>query len=929
MIPDVSLRGRWALALDEACAYNAPPDGYPRTMLLPGTTAQQEFGEPNPKHETGCLTEQFPFAGQIWLRRTVMLRQDQLGKPCTLFLERTRMTRLWVNGCEIGSENSLCTPHEYDLTGHTTDSMEIVLCIKNVDYPTKGGHMTSQDSQTNWIGVCGQIVLRFYQKMHLTDLQAYPNAAGRNVTVTGMLHGASNATARLSAALCLYPGTDGITYTVPEQIALFADTKGMFTVAVPLPQNVPLWSEAQPALIELRFTLSNGESAAVRFGLRDFRACGDHFEMNGVPVMLRGKHDSMVFPLTGAAPTDPDAWVTIFRTAKEWGINHYRFHTCCPPDAAFEAADVLGMILEPELPFWGTIDAEDGEHYNAEEQAYLLREGLRICRTFGNHPSFCMLSLGNELWGSPERLGEMIRTLRIADPRPLYTAGSNNFQFFPRCIPEEDFWTGVRTGEGKLLRGSFAACDAPLGMMQTHAPAANWNYEAYLAPNTPAAAAPKRSLRTTAAVQVGTGVQQAETEAPSAEFAPKIPVITHEIGQYSCYPNFDEAAQYNGVLKAYNLDTFRMRLQSTGKGNMEKRFFLSAGMLARDCYKMEIEAAMRTPHLAGFQLLDLQDYPGQGTALVGMLNAFMRNKNFIQPEQWRSFCGDLVPLAIFDSFVLRAGYRFRVRYAVRNYRQRLSSQAYTVLLTCGNQVISRSTGIIPAPQPGYIMLGGANFSLRSDLIGDAELTFEIPGARVKNSWQLTVFPAPTPIPPHDVCICHSFAEAQKHLECCEDVLLLPDTVKNAVPGTYCTDFWNYAMFRQISETMGKPEPVGTLGLCIQAEHPIAKAMFSKEYTTPQWYVPVTHADCAVLDFAPEGYTPIVQMIDNVQRCHRLGLIFEAKVSRGRLLVCTVRVEECPDDPAMNRLYHALISYMQSAEFHPTAALDEAKLAELF
>ena len=928
MIPNISLRGKWSLALDEKCELSAPPDSFPRYMMLPGTTAQQMIGTQNTRFEEGCLTEKYPFEGQIWLFRTVMLMPDQVGKPCTLFLERTRMTRLWVNGCEIGSESSLCTPHEYDLTGHTAETMHIVLCIRNTDYPTRGGHMTSPDTQTNWIGITGQMLLKFHEKTYLSDIRTFPSVKNHSVAVKGILHGASAADIRISASLCLYPGTDGISYPVPETVPVHADSDGSFEFTVPLPQNVPLWNAHQPAIIELKLSLANGECTSMYIGMREFTANGNHFEINGVPVMLRGKHDALVFPQTGYAPTDIDAWMHIMQIYKNWGINHVRFHTCCPPAAAFEAPDVHGNFLEPELPFWGTIDAEGGEQYHAKEQAYLIREGLRICKAYGNHPSFCMFSLGNELCGSPERLGEIIRTLREADPRPLYTSGSNNFQHFPLQIPEEDFWTGVRTGKGMLLRGSYAMCDAPLGKIQTHAPSANWNYTDFLTVPNPAAA---KSAQTPddLLIQKGTEIEHVHAVSQTDAFVPSVPVITHEIGQYACYPDYDEIAKYIGVLMPHNLERYRSRLQAAGMGNMEKRFYRCAGSLSRDCYKMEIEAAMRTPELAGFQLLDLQDYPGQGSAPVGMLNVFLENKGFIQPEQWRNFCGDLVPLAMFDSYVLRAGHRFRVRYAVRNFRQKLTAQSYVVLLTCGRQVIARSTGVIPSPSPGFLPLGGANFSLRADLMGEAELTFEIPGARVKNTWQLGIIPPPKEVSEAGVYVAHSFADAKPYLDRGEDVLLLPYTVKNAVTGQYCTDFWNYRMFRQISESMGKPEPVGTLGLCIQADHPIAKAMFSKEYATPQWYTPVTHADCAVLDFAPEGYCPIVQMIDNVERCHRLGLIFEAKVGNGRLLVCTVRLHEAPDDPSVNRLHHALIDYIRSHEFMPAARLDENKLAEMF
>lgn len=68
--------------------------------------------------------------------------------------------------------------------------------------------------------------------------------------------------------------------------------------------------------------------------------------------------------------------------------------------------------MEPELPFWGTIAAKGEDGYNEEEQDYLINEGIRIIKEFSHHPSFVMMSLGNELWGNRERLGEIIDILR-------------------------------------------------------------------------------------------------------------------------------------------------------------------------------------------------------------------------------------------------------------------------------------------------------------------------------------------------------------------------------------------------------------------------------------------------------------------------------------------------------------------------------------
>lgn len=916
----ISAAGAWQLCLDPApCTYGAPPAAFPQEMTLPGTTAQQQLGTYNTERCDDCLTETYPFAGQIWLRKTFTLDAALLDQPCLLHLERTRMTQLWVNGQYLGSENSLCTPHIYDLTGHLAETTELVLCIKNTDYPTSGGHMTSPDTQTNWIGVTGAVRLEFHEAVYLSDLQTYPDVPHRRVTVKGILHGAEQVTAELVHGDSAHAADD-----LAWQETLTADDTGAFAVTLQYPADYPLWSEYNPNITALTFHLPNGESAAVKFAFRDFKACGDHFEINGIPTMLRGKHDGLLFPLTGAAPTDGREWMRVFQTMKAWGINHYRFHTCCPPDAAFEAADYAGIYMEPELPFWGTVDAEGGEKYNAAEQAYLLREGLRICKAFGNHPSFCMFSLGNELWGSPERLGEIIETLRNADPRPLYTQGSNNFQHMPLQLPQEDFWTGVRTGKGRLIRGSYADCDAPIGRMQTDAPSAAWDYEEYLMPHAAshAAGADEAEIE----IQYGTGVRRVKAAAHEADFVPTVPVVTHEIGQYNCYPDYDEISHYTGVLEARNFEIFRERLEAAGMGDRARDFFESAGAFSRDCYKNEIEAAMRSPHIAGFQILDLQDFTGQGTALVGMLNALLENKGFIEPEQWRGFCGDLVPLARFDSYVAEAGKPLNIGLALRVSRPQIDAQTLEISFVCGAHTQSVDMPV-PAAAAGYLPLGEIGFTLPEDLQGSALLTLSLPQEHIRNTWNLTVLPPVRPVP--QVITVHSYSEAEPYLQKGARVLLLPEQITEKIEGFYCTDFWNYHMFKIISESMGRKVPVGTMGLCINLAHPIAKAMFSSHYSTPQWYSAVTHSDSAVLDAAPAGYRPIVQTVDNVERNHRLGVIFETAVGAGRLLICTVRLHEAPQDLCINRLHCALADYLQSDAFAPAEQLPPTLLRKLF
>ena len=921
----LQLGGAWELAMREkSCICDEFPTKFAQSMVLPATTAQEGLGTYNTFRADGHLSPEYIFEGEIFLRKIVEIPSDWLGLPAEIYLERTRISRLWINGRFVGTENSLCTPHIYNISAFTEKTMEIIIAVKNVDYSTSGGHLTSDDGQTNWIGILGRMELRVHDAVYLSEIRIFPCIENHSFTIRGRLVGSDTATVHLRGEC-----TDGRDLRLPTSFKIHS-ADGSFTETIVLSADAPLWSEYSPHCITLTLTLSDTESCAVTFGLRAFKAEGRHFTINGKPTMLRGKHDAMLFPLTAAAPTDRPSWRSYLQTLKDWGINHVRFHTCCPPEACFAAADELGIYLEPEIEFWGTLHALDDAQCKPQEQAFLLREGLRICAFFGNHPSFCMLSLGNELWGNPERIAVLLNTLRAADSRPLYTQGSNNFQHMPVSMSQEDFWVGVRTGKGKLIRGSFATCDAPIGKMQTDAPSANWDFEQFLiADSVEDTQKTDKIHQSEIAIQYGTGVKNVKST-ENRTFTFDKPFVSHEIGQYCVYPDFREIPRYTGVLKARNFEIFKERLEQSGMGMQAEDFFRCTGKFSRDCYKIEIEAAMRSPHLAGFQLLDLQDYCGQGTATVGMLNAFLENKGFLQPAEWRGFCGDLVPMARFVSYVWQSESTHHLTFCIRNNRPQLAETVLAVTLTRNGQTIFAADYPVPQSAPALLEIGAADIEIPRESVGNAELTLHC--ADVTNRYALTILPPPTPFDFHGnprFSVCTTFADALPLLQAGKRVLLLPQTVCKSIHGFYCADFWNYHMFRIISENMGKAAPVGTMGLCIQTAHPVAKALFSTDYSTPQWYEIISHADCAMLDDAPAGYRPAVQMIDNTERNHRLGILFEAQVCGGSLLVCTVRFHENPHDIAVNRLAHALIGYAASDDFSPKTALSAEMLAALF
>ena len=683
-----------------------------------------------------------------------------------------------------------------------------------------------------------------------------------------------------------------------EHYSLFLDTAAAICYTE--------WSEYQPALYFLLYQIDEQDNGFVSFGMRKFCADGTRFTINGKPTMLRGKHDGMIFPRTGYAPTDVNEWIRILQTAKDYGINHYRFHTCCPPDAAFTAADLLGIYMEPELPFWGTIAAPGEEGYQEAEQQYLIALGDQMLDAFGNHPSFVMFSLGNELWGSPERLGEILRHYKARDSRRLYTQGCNNFQHFPLVLPEDDYFVGVRLSKERLIRGSYGMCDAPLGHVQTDRPSTMHQYDTIIFPEQKEDADGEAAEEIE--IQYGTGVKKVKVSKSAGGLIPTKPVITHEIGQYEVYPNFREIEKYTGPLKARNFEIFRERLAAKGMLSQAEDFFQCSGALAAACYKEEIEAAMRSQYVAGFQLLDLQDFSGQGTALVGMLDAFMESKGLITPEECRMFCSDCVLLAQDGT----------VEWVLMNENgDTLGKGSFSGKQEPGLSEIGR----IFCPMPEEISSPERLF-----------LILSLTDTDVCNAYDLMLYPAiamPELETQETLCITEQLDEALAALQEGKRVLFLPIETAQSIPGFYCTDFWCYPMFRDVCNWMKKPVAVGTMGLCIQQDHPALAQFPSQKYSTPQWYDLVSAADCAILDDTPEGFTPIVQMIDNFERNHKLGILWEAQVGNGCLLVCTSRLSSAAERPEVRWFAKSILSYAKSDAFRPEQKMTPEQLQKIF
>lgn len=953
MIQKIDLSGIWSFQLDkEKLGFDLEyhKGGFGDSIHLPGTTAEAKKGEKNPARETGYLTEEYAFSGYAWFEKEFYLDSKVSNLPLELYLERTRISHVWLDGNYIGTRNSLCTSHKYNLGMDLEPGKHtLVIMIDNTNYPTKGGHMTSPDTQTNWNGITGAIELRSYSLIHVTDVSIYPSIEKQGVTLfinyANQSNTSSNVTFKITNKL-LNATTSFDNEQVYDIIANPRESSATLFYSI---QNPKLWDEFNPNIYQLNILIDNEDKKDTwsdTFGFRSFVAVKEKFIINNHETFLRGKHDGMIFPITGYAPTTVEGWLTVMKKAKEFGINHYRFHTCCPPDAAFQAADILGIYMEPELPFWGTVTDETYPEHKKDEQEYLILEGKRILKEFGNHPSFVMMSLGNELWGSKERISEILRVYKDLDNRHLYTQGSNNFQFVPDILKEEDFFVGVRFDKNRLFRGSYAMCDAPLGHVQTTEPGTLFDYDDNIMPGANVTVNGSNEEETIT-IQYHDHTKEVKASSQTDCLVPSVPVISHEIGQYETYPNYKEIDKYTGVLKARNFEIFKQRLEDRGLGDLADAYFKASGQLAVACYKEELEAALRTKYLSGFHLLDLQDFSGQGTALVGVLDAFMEEKGTITSKEWRRFCSDAVLLGRFKRYNYESGDTLDVTVQIRYHKQQplnLAKLKWSLeQIDTQYTVIQSGTIDLPTITNGLSTLADIKVTFPEALLPmEYRLRLMIEDTDIENEYKYSVYPKRSlSFEQHEkydvykstktgknVYIVHNYDEiTEDFLQKGENVLLLPNTIKNGLQGFYCTDFWCYPMFRSISESMNREVPVGTMGLLIDNKHKSLNDFQTEYYATPKWYQIVSNSTATILNDTSSEYRPIVQVIDNFERNHKLGILFEAKVMKnqeilnGNLLVCTSKLEEILEYIEVNQFFYSILEYASSDEFLPEQTLN--------
>ena len=885
----LSLAGEWSVMLGDAKEV--------RHAMLPGTIDTNHLGfAPSDTTETTHLTRLYAYKGKATYSRTIEIPKQWKKAAVELFLERTKPTWVYVDGNLVDSCNFISTPQRYILPKLKTGKHQLDIVVDNsrgVPEQVYGSsHAYTEDTQTNWNGIIGEISLK------QVELKA-----GQKLK-SGMVQSESRQ----------YTG-----------------------------KVLPCF--------------------------RDFRIEGAHFYADGHPVFLRGKHDAAVWPLTGHVDMTVEGWMKYLGICRAYGINHVRFHSWCPPEAAFVAADSLGIYLQPELPFWGSFDDKD-----ETLMTFLHQEGENILREYGHHPSFRMMALGNELWGSIDKMKEFVDDFREIAPDKYYTFGSNYYLGYQGVKEGMDYFTTCRIGGegwGKYnthTRGSFSFADAYDGGIINHfRPNTTMNFD--------------EACDKWASPQPW---QKQDVEQTSYKRAAGIPIISHETGQFQTYPDFREIKKYTGVLYPYNFEIFRRRLAAAGMLSQADDFHKASGLWSVKLYKADIEMDLRTKNMAGFQLLDIQDYPGQGSAFVGILDAFMESKGITTANEWHQWCSSVVPLLVTDRFCYDENEMMNAKVQIANYggeslkgKKLVWKLDYALDENFGddaapnaganidrfNQPSPLAQGEIPitTDEEGLIDIGEIHHKMKvmADGFNDGNgtcLDVKIPSRKViltldidygrydarrhRNTYDLWIYTTEKNLDIYKkgVVITSDLTdEVAKKLEKGAKVLWLPTTSKNfvasantlsqasnatpyTVGGLFQTDYWNYRMFKTICENNKKKVSPGTLGILTRPEHPLFRDFPTEMHTNWQWFPVIKESHPLVLDNFPKDYKPIVQVIDNIERNHKLGLVMEWKVGKGKLLVCMSNLEKASLYPEGRAFYESVLGYMQSDEFNPSSEI---------
>lgn len=815
------------------------------------------------------------YVGPAWYQREIRIPQAWKGERILLNLERCHWTTtVWLDDNRVGEQNSLGTPHRYDLTRFAKPGQHLLtIRVDNRMFVDVGAnaHSVSDHTQSNWNGIAGELTIEALPMVTFGNIRIYPDLSQRIIRVVGAIENLSGRPEEVSVTARVTPGSSTATVMSPVKFIKEVQTGSeAFEFFYPLGDSCKLWDEFAPNLYSLHMSVKMNESGRqedleISFGMREFRADGSHFLINGRPTFLRGTLECAIFPKTGYPATDIAEWQRIYRVIKSHGLNHMRFHSWCPPEAAFTAADREGIYLYVECGAWTSVGTGN------EFDEWLYSESDRIVSEYGNHPSFVMMSYGNEP-GGPDQvafLDAFVKYWKQKDPRRVYTSASG----WPK-VPSADFYS---TPDPRIQRWG----EGLNSIINAQPPQTRFDF----------------------------------TEIIAAGYPDK-PAVSHEIGQWCVYPNFEEIRKYTGPLKPKNFEIFRETLEEANLGNLSHDFLMASGKLQALCYKADIEAALRTTTMAGFQLLDLHDFPGQGTALVGVLDPFWEEKGYISPQEYSQFCNSIVPLARMDKLILTNRETFKADLEIANFGPAdLKGSEVRVRISDRENHVVRDSVMPPGNYPAGTNTAAGTYEWNlSGITNPSWFIMEVTVAGYKNSWNFWVYPESAGIVPTVPVFEKVTPELERLMKQGGTAILSLGQKVSADHGGnialgFSSIFWNTAWTRG--------QAPHTLGILCDPGHPALAEFPTAYFTDYNWWEIIHNAKPLLFDQPDTLSQSIVRIIDDWFTNRSLALIFEVRCGNGKLILTGADlVTGIEQRPAARQLLFSLKKYAASEQFRP-------------
>jgi hypothetical protein len=887
----ISLNGIWKVKLESSLNKEY-------AIKLPGTLDDAGIGD---KVIPGSginfstmahLTRKVQYVGKAFYTNTFTVPASWKQREIVLKLGRV----LWksyvtIDGkaVEENGESLICS-HEFDITKYIVAAKKqtITICIDNsnifpginvyaTQYPSKESseitHSYTNHTQIKWNGILGEISLIAKPKLFAEHINIVSDVENKSLNISYELNAVNNKKALISSYVL-----DAQTGKKWAKSFNQTITKKTLEANIPFEKMVTYWSEFTPKVYQLVTIIKSefgSDTTITSFGVRDFKAENENLYLNNNRIFIRGNLECIIFPLTGYPPMAQKEWETLFATAKSYGLNEFRFHSWCPPEAAFAAADKVGFYMQVELPNWNLKMGEDTASFS-----FLRREAYRILKAYGNHPSFMFFSMGNELEGDFGKLNNLVAELKAIDKRHLYSTTTFTFQkeITGNPQPQDDYYVTQWTKKG-WVRGQ--------GVFNDLTPDFSKDYINSLGDI-------------------------------------KVPIITHEIGQYSVYPDMSEIKEYKGNLVPINFITVKDALTKNGLLNLAPAYLNASGKFATLLYKEEIERALKTKGLDGFQLLQMQDFPGQGTALVGLLNAFWKTKGFITTKEFRKYCSEVTPLIRFAKPVYTNNETFEADVELANFYKPLKNVelVWNIKEESGKILKSGTFGRKNYEVDNGLQVGKISYSL-NEIATAKKLVVEVivKGTTYSNDWNIWVYPSAIKEEQGDVVVTASLQEALAALETGKKVLLCPtpDTLKGP-KGKFVPVFWSPIHF---------PDNPGTMGLLIKSTHKALADFPTDNYSNWQWWDLTIKGKALNMATLPDEAN-IVRQIDNFVTNKNLSSLFEVNVGKGQLIFSGMDIiTNLEKRPQAKQLKYSLLKYMNGNSFKPTVKIEEVKLKELF